>query len=167
MRILGLDPGLRNTGWGIIDAVDNRLRHVANGVVRTDSSLPLAGRLVELHDGIAEVIKTYAPYEAAVEEIFVNRNPVSTLKLGQARGVSLVVSARAGLVVSEYPPNLVKKTVVGAGHAAKEQIQLMVGMLLPGVTVTDADAADALAVAICHAHHLETARRIKVMEAVR
>jgi crossover junction endodeoxyribonuclease RuvC len=167
MRILGLDPGLRNTGWGIIDAVDNRLRHVANGVVRTDSSLPLAGRLVELHDGIAEVIKIYAPYEAAVEEIFVNRNPVSTLKLGQARGVSLVVSARAGLVVSEYPPNLVKKTVVGAGHAAKEQIQLMVGMLLPGVTVTDADAADALAVAICHAHHLETARRIKVMEAVR
>lgn len=167
MRILGLDPGLRNTGWGIIDAVDNRLRHVANGVVRTNSSLPLAGRLVELHDGIAEVIKTYAPYEAAVEEIFVNRNPVSTLKLGQARGVSLVVSARAGLVVSEYPPNLVKKTVVGAGHAAKEQIQLMVGMLLPGVTVTDADAADALAVAICHAHHLETARRIKVMEAVR
>ena len=109
MRILGLDPGLRNTGWGIIDAVDNRLRHVANGVVRTDSSLPLAGRLVELHDGIAEVIKIYAPYEAAVEEIFVNRNPVSTLKLGQARGVSLVVSARAGLVVSEYPPNLVKR----------------------------------------------------------
>ncbi len=158
---------MRNTGWGIIDAVDNRLSHVANGVVRTDSSLSLAMRLVELHDGISEVIKTYIPAEAAVEETFVNRNPVSTLKLGQARGVSLVVAALAKLVVAEYPPNLVKKTVVGTGHAAKEQIQLMVGMLLPGITVTDADAADALAVAICHAHHRETARRIKVMEAAR
>ena len=167
MRILGLDPGLRNTGWGIIDAVDNRLSHVANGVVRTDSSLSLAMRLVELHDGISEVIKTYGPAEVAVEETFVNRNPVSTLKLGQARGVSLVVAALAKLVVAEYPPNLVKKTVVGTGHAAKEQIQLMVGMLLPGITVTDADAADALAVAICHAHHRETARRINVMEAAR
>ena len=167
MRILGLDPGLRHTGWGVIDAVDNRLRHVANGVVRTSIGPSLAARLVELHEGIAAVIATYGPGEAAVEETFVNRNPTSTLKLGQARGVSLVVAARAGLVVAEYTPNLVKKTVVGTGHASKEQIQLMVGMLLPGTNVTDPDAADALAVAVCHAHHRETARRIGVMAVVR
>lgn len=167
MIILGLDPGLRHTGWGIIAAVDNRLTHIAHGVVRTSTGTTLADRLVEIHDGIGAVIELHGPAEAAVEETFVNRNPVSTLKLGQARGVSLVVAARAGLVVAEYPPNLVKKTVVGAGHAAKEQIQLMVGMLLPGVTVSDADAADALAVAICHAHHRETARRVVALESAR
>ncbi len=156
MRLLGLDPGLRNTGWGVIDATDNRLRHVANGVVGTDARLSLAERLVQLEEGLAAVIERFAPVEAAVEETFVNRNPGSTLKLGQARGIALLVPARAGLAVAEYPPNMVKKAVVGTGHAAKEQVQMMVRTLLPGCTITDADAADALAVAICHAHHRAT-----------
>ncbi len=153
MRLLGLDPGLRHTGWGVIDATDNRLSHVADGVVCTDGRLSLAERLVQLEEGLAAVIERFAPVEAAVEETFVNRNPGSTLKLGQARGIALLVPARAGLAVAEYPPNLIKKTVVGSGHAAKEQIQMMVRTLLPGCAITDADAADALAVAICHAHH--------------
>ncbi len=153
MRLIGLDPGLRNTGWGVIDATDNRLSHVANGVVSTEARLSLAERLVQLEEGLAAVIERFAPVEAAVEETFVNRNPASTLKLGQARGIALLVPARAGLAVAEYPPNLIKKTVVGSGHAAKEQIQMMVRTLLPGCAITDADAADALAVAICHAHH--------------
>ncbi len=153
MRLLGLDPGLRHTGWGVIDATDNRLSHVADGVVCTDGRLSLAERLVQLEEGLAAVIERFGPVEAAVEETFVNRNPVSTLKLGQARGIALLVPARAGLVVAEYPPNVIKKTVVGAGHAAKEQIQMTVRTLLPGCAIPDADAADALAVAICHAHH--------------
>ena len=153
MRVIGLDPGLRNTGWGVIDVTDNRLSHVANGVVSTDARLSLAERLVQLEEGLAAVIERFAPVEAAVEETFVNRNPGSTLKLGQARGIALLVPARAGLAVAEYPPNLIKKTVVGSGHAAKEQIQMMVRTLLPGCAITNADAADALAVAICHAHH--------------
>ena len=153
MRLIGLDPGLRNTGWGVIDVTDNRLSHVAHGVVSTEARLSLAERLVQLEEGLAAVIERFAPVEAAVEETFVNRNPGSTLKLGQARGIALLVPARAGLAVAEYPPNLIKKTVVGSGHAAKEQIQMMVRTLLPGCAITDADAADALAVAICHAHH--------------
>lgn len=153
MRLIGLDPGLRNTGWGVIDVTDNRLSHVAHGVVSTEARLSLAERLVQLEEGLAAVIERFAPVEAAVEEIFVNRNPGSTLKLGQARGIALLVPARAGLAVAEYPPNVIKKTVVGSGHAAKEQIQMMVRTLLPGCAITNADAADALAVAICHAHH--------------
>ena len=153
MRVIGLDPGLRNTGWGVIDVTDNRLSHVAHGVVSTEARLSLAERLVQLEEGLAAVIERFAPVEAAVEETFVNRNPGSTLKLGQARGIALLVPARAGLAVAEYPPNLIKKTVVGSGHAAKEQIQMMVRTLLPGCAITNADAADALAVAICHAHH--------------
>lgn len=153
MRLIGLDPGLRNTGWGVIDVTDNRLSHVANGVVGTDARRSLAERLVQLEEGLVAVIERFAPVEAAVEETFVNRNPGSTLKLGQARGIALLVPARAGLAVAEYPPNLIKKTVVGSGHAAKEQIQMMVRTLLPGCAITNADAADALAVAICHAHH--------------
>ena len=153
MRLIGLDPGLRNTGWGVIDVTDNRLSHVANGVVSTEARLSLAERLVQLEEGLVAVIERFAPVEAAVEETFVNRNPGSTLKLGQARGIALLVPARAGLAVAEYPPNLIKKTVVGSGHAAKEQIQMMVRTLLPGCAITNADAADALAVAICHAHH--------------
>ncbi len=153
MRLIGLDPGLRNTGWGVIDVTDNRLSHVANGVVGTDARRSLAERLVQLEEGLVAVIERFAPGEAAVEETFVNRNPGSTLKLGQARGIALLVPARAGLAVAEYPPNLIKKTVVGSGHAAKEQIQMMVRTLLPGCAITNADAADALAVAICHAHH--------------
>ncbi len=160
MRLIGFDPGLRATGWGVIEWETGRLRHVADGVVRTDGGLPLAQRLVQLADGLAQLIRIYSPAEAAVEETFVNRNAVSTLKLGQARGIALLVPARAGIPVVEYLPNLVKKTVVGTGHAAKEQVQMMVRILLPGATIATADAADALAVAICHAHHCDTARRI-------
>ncbi|MBK8177155.1 MAG: crossover junction endodeoxyribonuclease RuvC [Rhodospirillales bacterium] len=153
MRLLGLDPGLGATGWGVIDYDHGRLVHVACGVVKTDASRSLADRLVQLADGLEAVIVGWRPEEAAVEETFVNRNAVSTLRLGQARGIALLVPARAGLPVSEYLPNLVKKTVVGTGHAAKEQVQMMVARLLPGARLTSADAADALAVAICHAHH--------------
>ncbi len=160
MRILGLDPGLRRTGWGLVEARDNRLTHLANGVVVSRDGDSLADRLVTLHDGLLAVIERLGPVEAAVEETFVNKNPVSTLKLGQARGVALLVAARSGLLVFEYTPNLVKKTVVGTGHATKDQIQMMVERLLPGSRGAGADAADALAVAICHAHHRETARRI-------
>ncbi len=161
LRLLGLDPGLRNTGWGVIEAEGNLLRHVANGVVSSDSALSLPERLVQLQDGLEKVIETYRPCEAAVEETFVNKNPASALKLGQARGIALLVPARAGLKVAEYTPNLIKKTVVGTGHAAKEQIQMMVATLLPGCKVSGPDAADALAVAICHAHHRMAGGRIE------
>ena len=160
MRLIGVDPGLRATGWGVVEAVDNRLSHVADGVVKTDDRLDLASRLVAIHDGLSDVIARYQPEEAAIEETFVNKNPRSTLKLGQARGVALLVPARAGLPVAEYPPNLIKKTLVGAGHAGKQQIQMMVRVLLPGCDIATPDAADALAVAICHAHHRETAVRL-------
>jgi crossover junction endodeoxyribonuclease RuvC len=159
MRLIGLDPGLRNTGWGIIESSGSRLRYVADGAVHTDSDRPLAERLVQLHEGLTAVIAAYRPVAAAVEETFVNKNPTSTLKLGLARGVALLVPALAGLAVAEYPANLVKKSVVGAGHAGKEQVQAMVRILLPGCLTETADAADALAVAICHAHHAETAAR--------
>ncbi len=157
MRLIGLDPGLQITGWGVIEVDGNRLSHVADGAVRSDASKPLAERLVQLQDGLAGVIGRFEPDEAAVEETFVNANPASTLKLGQARGVALLVPANHGLPVAEYPPNLVKKTVVGSGHAAKQQIQMMVRTLLPGCAIESADAADALAVAICHAHHRNAA----------
>jgi crossover junction endodeoxyribonuclease RuvC len=159
MRLIGLDPGLRNTGWGIIESSGSRLRYVADGAVHSDSDRPLAERLVQLHEGLTAVIAVYRPVAAAVEETFVNKNPTSTLKLGLARGVALLVPALAGLAVAEYPANLVKKSVVGAGHAGKEQVQAMVRILLPGCLTETADAADALAVAICHAHHAETAAR--------
>jgi crossover junction endodeoxyribonuclease RuvC len=159
MRLLGLDPGLRHTGWGVIEAAGNRLRHVADGAVHSTDARSLAERLVELHDGLARIIAEFRPDEAAVEETFVNKNPTSTLKLGLARGVALLVPALAGLKVHEYPANLVKKSVVGAGHAAKEQVQMMVRRLLPGAMIGSPDAADALAVAICHAHHAATHRR--------
>ena len=161
MRLIGLDPGLRSTGWGVIAVQGNRLSHVADGVVRSNAKRPLAQRLMELRDGLAAVIREHQPDEAAVEETFVNANPASTLKLGQARGIALLVPAEFELPVGEYPPNLVKKTVVGSGHAAKEQIQMMVQALLPGCKVTSADAADALAIAICHAQH----RRVPIVAA--
>ena len=160
MRLIGFDPGLRQTGWGVIESDGNRLIHVANGVVSTNGKADLANRLVELHDGLLEVIKRFAPIEAAVEETFVNKNPKSTLKLGQARGVVLLVPAQAGCPVAEYSPNLIKKSVVGAGHAAKEQVQMMIKVLLPSCEIANADAADALAVAICHAHHRSSAKVI-------
>ncbi|KGM30983.1 crossover junction endodeoxyribonuclease RuvC [Inquilinus limosus] len=156
MRILGLDPGLRHTGWGVLDVDGNRLRYIADGSVDSDDKADLAIRLVQLHDGLAAVLREWAPDEAAVEETFVNKNPTSTLKLGLARGVVLLVPALAGLRVAEYGANHIKKSVVGAGHADKTQVQHMVRMLLPGTTFRTPDAADALAVAICHAHHRQT-----------
>lgn len=157
MRVLGLDPGLRITGWGIVESEGVHLRHVANGRVVSDDARPLAERLVQLYDGLVAVIEAHSPDAAAVEETFVNKNASSTLKLGVARGVVLLVPARAGLPVAEYATNAIKKSVVGVGHAAKEQIQMMVRRLLPGVTFAGADAADALAAAICHVHHASTA----------
>ncbi len=160
MRLLGLDPGLRLTGWGVIEVEGNRLRHVAHGVIKVASERSLAERLCELFDGVTAVVAAQQPSEAAVEETFVNVNPGSTLKLGQARGVVLLAPARAGLPVFEYAANLVKKSVTGVGHADKRQIAMMVGRLLPGVEAA-ADAADALAVAICHAHHRASAKRVE------
>lgn len=153
IRILGLDPGLRLTGWGIIDCAGPRLSFVACGHVKSASGDPLAYRLRALFDGIASTIASFDPQEAAVEETFVNDNPRATLKLGQARGMALLAPALSGLPVAEYPPNLVKKAVVGAGHADKQQVQAMIGFLLPKAKFETADEADALAIAICHAHH--------------
>lgn len=161
MRILGLDPGLRHTGWGLVDVDGSRLRHVADGRVDTPGKAPLAERLLVLQDGLAVVIDLYRPDTAAIEETFVNKNPTSTLKLGMARGVVMLAPARAGLTVTEYGANHIKKSVVGAGHADKVQVQSMVCRLLPGVAISSADAADALAVAICHAHHSQTMDRIR------
>jgi crossover junction endodeoxyribonuclease RuvC len=158
MRLLGIDPGLRFTGWGVVDAEGNRLRHVANGVIKSGTG-QLAIRLRRLHDGLMVVVKTYRPDGAAVEETFVNRDGQSTLKLGQARGIAMLVPALADVPVAEYAANLVKKAVVGYGHADKGQISHMIGVLLPGATAESSDAADALAIAICHAHHM-TARQI-------
>jgi len=150
--ILGLDPSLSCTGWGIVAKSGNRLSHVANGQIPTDPKLPLAERLVTLDRELAQVILAHRPDQAAVEEVFVNKNPQSTLKLGQARGVCLLAAAKAGLPVHEYATRLVKKALVGTGGADKAQVQAMLGVLLPGVKLAGADAADALAVAICHAH---------------
>ena len=163
MRIIGFDPGLGTTGWGVVEARGNRLRFVASGAVRTRAKDHLAVRLEALHAGLTEVVARHGPGEAAVEQSFANRNPTATLKLGQARGVALLVPAQAGLTVVEYMPNLVKKTVVGTGHAAKEQVQAMVRTLLPAADFDSADAADALAVAICHAHHRQTADRVRAL----
>jgi len=153
IRILGIDPGLRRTGWGLVEADGNRLIYVACGSVETSERAALGDRLVVIHDGLAQVIEQYRPHEAAVENTFVNANAVATLKLGQARGIAMLVPAKAGLVVAEYAPNVVKKTVVGAGHGDKAQIRMMIGVLLPKADPQSEDAADALAIAVCHAHH--------------
>jgi crossover junction endodeoxyribonuclease RuvC len=160
MIILGLDPGLGTTGWGLIRAEGNRLSHLANGQIKTDAKESLARRLSYLDSQLAALITDHAPDAAAVEEVFVNMNPQSTLKLGQARGVVLLAVARAGIEPGEYAARLVKKAVVGVGSAEKPQVHAMVARLLPGVKIAGADAADALAVAICHAHHLASARRL-------
>ena len=159
MRVIGLDPGLRRTGWGIIEADGNRLRHVGNGVVTSDSERDLASRLVQLHHGLNLVLADFRPDEAAVEVTLANRNPSSTLKLGMARGVALLTPALAAMPVAEYLPTVVKQAVVGSGHAAKTQVAMMVARLLPGCAVSSADAADALAVAICHVHTAASSRR--------
>jgi crossover junction endodeoxyribonuclease RuvC len=156
IRILGIDPGLRRTGWGIVDVEGNALRFVAAGTVRSDDAAALADRLCQLHDGLVAVLAEHRPEEAAVEATFVNKDAAATLKLGQARGIAMLVPARAGLAVAEYAPNAVKKTVIGVGHGDKKQIQMMVKVLLPKSSADTADAADALAIAICHAHHRQS-----------
>jgi crossover junction endodeoxyribonuclease RuvC len=157
IRILGIDPGLRRTGWGVIEVIGNRLIHVACGSVTSVDTEALAIRLVAIHDGLARVVAEFRPDEAAVEATFVNKDASATLKLGQARGIALLVPAKAGVSVAEYAPNLVKKTIVGAGHGDKAQIRMMIGVLLPKADPATHDAADALAIAICHAHHRASA----------
>jgi crossover junction endodeoxyribonuclease RuvC len=160
MIILGLDPGLGTTGWGVIAANGNRLSHLANGQIKTDPKLPLPDRLVAIEAALTDLLIAHAPDGAAVEEVFVNTNAQSTLKLAHARGVILLCAAKRGIVVGEYAARLVKKAVVGTGAAEKAQVHAMVARLLPGVKIAGVDAADALAVAITHAHHLASARRL-------
>ena len=160
MRVVGIDPGLRNLGWGIIDVEGSRLTHVANGICHSRTG-ELAERLLSLHGQLTAVLREFRPEAAAVEHTFVNKDAVATLKLGQARGIALLVPAQAGLEVGEYAPNAVKKTVVGVGHAAKVQVDHMVRLHLPGVRIAGPDAADALAVAICHAHHVQSSGRLQ------
>ena len=158
MIILGLDPGLGTTGWGLIRAEGNRLIHVGNGQLKTQTAAPLPERLADLAGQLEALVAEHRPEAAAVEEVFVNKNPQSTLKLAQARGVVLMVTARSGLAVGEYAARLVKKAVVGTGGAEKAQVHAMIGRLLPGAAIAGPDAADALAVAITHAHHLASAK---------
>ena len=157
-KLLGLDPGLGTTGWGVIQADGNRLSHIANGQLKTDTAAPLPERLADLARQLEALIAEHEPDTAAVEEVFANKNPQSTLKLGQARGVALMIAARAGMSVGEYAARLVKKAVVGGGNAEKAQVHFMVQRLLPGAAIAGPDAADALAVALTHAHHLASAR---------
>jgi crossover junction endodeoxyribonuclease RuvC len=161
MRILGIDPGLQKTGWGIIESSGNRLSFIQCGLIKTQAALPLYARLAEIDAGLAAVIAQFKPDEAAIEITFVNENPASALKLGVARGAAITCPARHGLSVAEYAPNLVKKSLVGTGHAAKEQVGAMIKMLLPASGKIGADEADALAIAICHAHHAATKSRIE------
>lgn len=162
IRIIGIDPGLRRTGWGIIESDGVRLGYVASGAITSGREDDLAYRLRELFEGLSGVIASFAPREAAVEETFVNENARATLKLGQARGMALLAPALKGLKVAEYPPNLVKKSVTGTGHGDKRQIQAMIGFLLPKAKFESADEADALAIAICHANHRTTERAISL-----
>lgn len=159
LRVLGIDPGLRSLGWGVIEAEGSRLSHVGNGQCRSAGD-SLAERLLSLHAQLSEVVSAYAPDAAAVEQTFVNRDAAGTLKLGQARGIALLVPAQAGLAVGEYAPNAVKKALVGTGHADKGQIAHMIGLHFPGVRLAGPDAADALAIAVCHTHHLQSAGRL-------
>jgi len=161
IRILGIDPGLRRTGWGLVEVRGNALSFVASGTIRAPLDGEMAHRLVALHAGLTEIVGGFAPDEAAVEQTFVNKDAAGTLKLGQARGVALLVPALAGISVAEYSPNSVKKTIVGTGHAAKDQIRMMVRVLLPKADFDSDDAADALAVAICHIHHRGATARLK------
>src|SRR5213079_1999932 len=158
IRILGIDPGLRRTGWGVVALDGNRLSFLACGSLATDEKAGLAARLLAIHDGLRRVVEQHAPHEAAVEQTFVNKDATATLKLGQARGIAMLVPARAGLVVAEYAPNAVKKAVIGVGHGEKKQIHMMVKVLMPRATFDTDDAADALAIAICHTHHRQSAQ---------
>ena len=160
MRVLGVDPGLRNMGWGVIEVKGSRISHIANGVAHS-SGQDLAARLLSLFEQMSDVFARYQPDTAAVEQTFVNKDAVGTLKLGQARAIALLVPAQMGIPIGEYAPNAVKKTVVGVGHAAKQQIDHMVRLQLPGVEIAGADAADALAIALCHAHHSQAAGHLQ------
>lgn len=159
MRILGIDPGLRFTGWGIIDYVGSTPKHIANGTIKTTSKLQMAARLAEIMREMQNLIKIWSPHSVAIEETFMNNNAGSALKLGQARGVAMTVPAMVGLNVYEYAPNLIKKSVVGAGHAGKDQVQMMLKVLMPNVQIDSEHSADALATALCHAHHLPSIMR--------
>ena len=156
IRILGIDPGLRRTGWGMVEIAGNRLGFLACGSVTTNDRDSLAARLLTIHDGLMRIVEEFRPDEAAVEATFVNKDAKATLKLGQARGIAMVVPAKAGLVVAEYAPNLVKKSIVGAGHGDKVQVRMMIGVLLPKADPSSDDAADALAIAVTHAHHRQS-----------
>jgi crossover junction endodeoxyribonuclease RuvC len=156
IRIVGIDPGLRRTGWGVVEIAGNRLGFLGCGSVTTNDKDSLAARLLTIHDGLMRILDEFRPDEAAVEQTFVNNNAAATLKLGQARGIAMVVPARAGVLVAEYAPNLGKKSIVGAGHADKTQIRMMIGVLLPKADPGSDDAADALAIAVTHAHHRQS-----------
>ncbi len=156
VRLLGIDPGLQHTGWGMVESAGSRLRHLGDGVISTDAAMPLAERLSAIYRGLAELLANWQPDEAAVEHTYVNKNPGAALKLGQARGVALLAPALLGIPVAEYQAMEVKRAVVGTGHADKVQVEAMVRRLLPGATIRRADASDALAVAICHASHRST-----------
>jgi crossover junction endodeoxyribonuclease RuvC len=156
IRILGIDPGLRRTGWGVVEIAGNRLGFLGCGSVQTNERDALAARLLAIHDGLMRILDQYRPDEAAVEATFVNKDATATLKLGQARGIAMVVPAKAGVPVAEYAPNLVKKSIVGAGHGDKAQVRMMIGVLLPKADPASDDAADALAVAVTHAHHRQS-----------
>lgn len=160
MRVLGIDPGLRNLGWGVIDVAGARISHVGNGVCNSDGD-DLSERLLSLFNQLSEIVARLVPDTAAVEQTFVNKDGAGTLKLGQARGIAMLVPARAGLTIGEYAPNTVKKSVVGVGHADKKQVEHMVRLQLPGVEIHGPDAADALAIAICHSHHAQSAGRLQ------
>ena len=160
MRVIGIDPGLRNLGWGLIDVDGARVAHVANGICHSKGT-DLAERLLSLYLQLTAIVAQYAPDLAAVEQTFVNKDGAGTLKLGQARGIAMLVPAQAGIPVGEYAPNAVKKAVVGVGHADKRQIDHMVRLHLPGVVIAGPDAADALAIAICHSHHAQSAGRLQ------
>lgn len=163
IRILGIDPGLRNMGWGLIESEGSKLGFIACGTIKSDDKLTLADRLCQLFDGLSEVVHLHQPHEAAVEETFVNKDARATLKLGQARGIAMLVPARAGLLVAEYAPNLVKKSIVGSGHAEKQQIHMMVKVLLPKADPKTPDAADALALALTHAQHRTRPRLVQAL----
>lgn len=153
IRIIGIDPGLRHTGWGVIETSGNNLKFVAAGTVRSNDKCDLASRLSQLYEGLCGVLHQFMPAEAAVEQTFVNKDATATLKLGQARGIALLAPAQAGLPVAEYAPNSIKKAVIGVGHGEKQQIHMMVKVLMPRASFDTSDAADALAIAICHAHN--------------
>jgi crossover junction endodeoxyribonuclease RuvC len=168
IRIIGIDPGLRRTGWGVIEIVGNRLGFLGCGSVTTDDKDALSARLLTIHDGLMRILEEFRPDEAAVEQTFVNKNATATLKLGQARGIAMVVPARVGVTVAEYAPNLVKKSIVGAGHGDKTQVRMMIGVLLPKADPGSDDAADALAIAVTHAHHRQSAAfRVSLQVAAR